>query len=424
MIPGGIMNGVFGRFFAFVLGALLALPVASQNALIFAPDPFIGEFAQPFSSFALYAGPGTQFERVATPAVERGKRVRIVAATADRRWYRVRWRETRESEPFAGWAEARHFIVRGRKSEVGERLRDERREARAQRREEAATTGAEIGAIRAERERQRAALDRIREKTEALKQAEDRQQRAPPATTAGTGLFSAREEAERARLDAEAEARRRAQAERERAVQAAKDAAAEAERERSEQARREAAERAAREEQARAQAALRFLAALYGAFLLLPSLPLYRAYIEYRARHLREWSPAGGIALSALCGLSAAALAWGGSAGENPRFVFAAGLLGLPAWFFVPGFVWLFLAFLHSLFVPHPNEALFERVLRGEPLSRAEAERVTRAMYDARRDGIPADWRVRGRMWRLERLAALLEKEKAFAEKMAENAMK
>lgn len=80
--------------------------------------------------------------------------------------------------------------------------------------------------------------------------------------------------------------------------------------------------------------------------------------------------------------------------------------------------------FLHSLFVPHPNEALFERVLRGEPLSRAEAEQVTRAMYDARRDGIPADWRVRGRMWRLERLAALLEKEKAFAEKMAENAMK
>lgn len=430
------MNGVFGRFFAFVLGALLALPVASQNALIFAPDPFIGEFAQPFSSFALYAGPGTQFERVATPAVERGKRVRIVAATADRRWYRVRWRETRESEPFAGWAEARHFIVRGRKSEVGERLRDERREARAQRREEAATTGAEIGAIRAERERQRAALDRMREKTEALKQAEARQRETAQAA-AGTRLSPAQEEAEReqaareraawqsARDAAAQRERERQQAEaRQREAARATQAREAAERERSEQARREAAERAAREEQARAQAALRFLAALYGAFLLLPSLPLYRAYIEYRARHLREWSPAGGIALSALCGLSAAALAWGVGTDANPWFVFAAGLLGLPAWFFVPGLLWLLLVFLHSLFVPHPNEALFERVLRGEPLSRAEAEQVTRAMYDARRDGIPADWRVRGRMWRLERLAALLEKEKAFAEKMAENAMK
>lgn len=417
------MNGFFGRLFAFVLGALLALPVASQTVLIFAPDPFIGEFAQPSSSFALYAGPGTQFERVAAPAVERGKRVRIVAATADRRWYRVRWRETRESEPFAGWAEARHFIVRGRKSEVGERLRDERREARAQSREEAAT-GAEIGAIRAERERERAALDRIRENTEALKQAEDRQRETAQAAVAGTRLSPAQEEAER-----EQAARERA------AWQSARDAAAQRERERQqaearqwEAARatqaREAAERAAREEQARAQAALRFLAALYGAFLLLPSLPLYRAYIEYRARHLREWSLAGGIALSALCGLGVAALAWGVGTDANPWFVFALGLLGLPAWFFGPGLLWLLLVFLHSLFVPHPNEALFERVLRGEPLSRAEAERVTRAMYDARRDGIPADWRVRGRMWRLERLAALLEKEKAFAEKMAENAMK
>lgn len=426
------MNGAFGRLFACVLGALLALPVASQNVLIFAPDPFIGEFAQPFSSFTLYAGPGTQFERVAAPAVERGKRVRIVAATADRRWYRVRWRETRESEPFVGWAEARHFVVRGRKSEVGERLREERRETRARSREEMAATGAETGAIRAERERQRAALDRIREKTEALKQAENRQREAAPVITTGTRLFSAQEEAERARLDAEAEASRRAQAERERAAaqrererqQAEARQREAAERERLEQARREAAERAAREEKVRARTALLFLAALYGAFLLLPSLPLYRAYIEYRSRHLREWSLAGGIALSALCGLGTAALVWGVGTDAHPWFVFTAGLLGLPAWFFVPGLLWLLLVFLHSLFVPHPNEALFERVLRGEPLSRAEVEQVTRAMYDARRDGIPADWRVRGRMWRLERLAALLEKEKAFAEKMAENAMK
>lgn len=360
------MNGVFGRLFAFMLGALLAFSVASQNVLIFAPDPFIGEFAQPFSSFTLYAGPGTQFER----------------------------------------------------------LRDERREARARNREEMVATGAEIGAIRGERERERAAPDRIREKTEAIKQAEDREREAVPVITTGTRLFSAREEAERARLDAEAEARRRAQAERERGAQVARDAAVQAERERLEQARREAAERAAREEKARARAAVLFLATLYGAFLFLPSLPLYRAYIEYRSRHLWEWSLAGGIALSALCGLGAAALAWGGGTDPHPWFVFAAGLLGLPAWFFVPGLLWLLLVFLHSLLVPHPNEALFERVLRGESLSRAEAEQAARAMYDARRDGIPADWRVRGRMWRLERLAALLEKERAFAEKMAENAMK
>lgn len=367
------MNGVFGQLSVLVLGFLLAIPVASQNVLVFAPDPFIGEFAQSASSFALYAGPGAQFERVAAPAVERGKRVRIVAATPDRRWYRVRWRETRASEPVSGWAEARHFIVLGRKSEVGERLRDERRAARAE--AESDEDAAVIAAVRAERERQRAALDRIGEKTEALRQAEARQREA-------------------------------------------------AERERSERERQAAAERAAREEKARAQAALLFLAALYGAFLLLPGLPLYRTYIEYRSRHLREWSPAGGIALSALCGLGAAALAWEGATDANPWSVFAAGLFGLPAWFFVPGFVWLFLVFLHSLLVPHPNEALFERVVRGEPLSRAEAEQAARAMYDARRDGIPADWRVRGRMWRLERLAALLEKEKAFAEKMAENAMK
>jgi len=41
---------------------------------------------------------------------------------------------------------------------------------------------------------------------------------------------------------------------------------------------------------------------------------------------------------------------------------------------------------------------------------------MAEAMYNAKRDGIPADWRVKSRIRRLERLAALLEKEKAFME--------
>lgn len=416
------MNGVFGRLSIFVPGVLLASLAVCQNLIVFAPDPFIGEFAQSSSSFWLYAGPGTQFERIAAPAVERGKRVRIVAATADRRWYRVRWRETRASEPFAGWAEARHFIVRGRKSEIGEPLRDERREARTQSRAETAPGGAEIEAIRAERERQRAALDRIRTKTEALRQAE---------------------EAERARLRAEAEAARRqadeerwrAQTERERVAHAAREVAAQTERHRLErlrEAEREQLERrreeehwqAAQAKRMRAERALLSYALAYSAFFLLPLFPLYRLSIEHRLTHFGQGRHPVLFGGSALGYAGSVWLLSDGRALEFPEAFLILGVLGLFFWYFVPGVLWFSLVFLHSLFVPHPNEALFKRVLRGESLSRAEAEQAARAMYDAKRDGIPADWRVQSQIWRLERLANLMEKEKAFVEKMTENALK
>lgn len=388
------MNGVFERLFALVLGLLFAAPVESQQLLIFSGDPFVGEFDQSAPSFFLFDGPGEHFSGYAAPPVQKGQRVEIVAGTSDRRWYRVRWHD--RGETLIGWAEGRHFTVRGRRSEMDALARAEQERAVQEERREAK-----------------------RQKEEAARREREERERA------------AREAAERAQQEAAQRERERQQAERDRAAfQAAREAAV-----RQEAAEREAAARRREEEirrereaQERAkQVALeRFhwantvkQTAMLGyiAVLFLPVFRLYRDFIEHR------WKQFDGSSAQLLWFAVSAACVWGagrmverGSVWQEPELFLSLALLGLPCWFFVPGFLWLFLVFLHSLFVPHPLEATFKRVLRGEPVSADEAAKMAEAMYNAKRDGIPADWRVKSRIRRLERLAALLEKEKAFME--------
>jgi hypothetical protein len=241
----------------------------------------------------------------------------------------------------------------------------------------------EVEAIRAERERQRAALDRIREKTEALRRAENQR------------MLAEREQAQRVQ-------------------------AAERERQHRELVKEVDAIVFWFQVRIRAKAALPWLAALYGAFVLLPLFSLYRMYIESLfLRPIARTHPVL-IGSSVLCFSGALWILSRGGIESDPETLLILGLFGLFFWFHIPGLLAQVLSFLHSLVVPHPLEATFRRMLHGEKISREEAVNVAEALYNARRDGIPADWRVRSHLWRLERLAKLMGREKAFMDMMSE----
>jgi hypothetical protein len=212
----------------------------------------------------------------------------------------------------------------------------------------------EVEAIRAERERQRAALDRIREKTEALRRAENQR------------MLAEREQAQRVQ-------------------------AAERERQHRELVKEVDAIVFWFQVRIRAKAALPWLAALYGAFVLLPLFSLYRMYIESLfLRPIARTHPVL-IGSSVLCFSGALWILSRGGIESDPETLFILGLFGLFFWFHIPGLLAQVLSFLHSLVVPHPLEATFRRMLHGENISREEAVNVAEALYNARRDGIPAD---------------------------------
>ena len=242
---------------------------------------------------------------------------------------------------------------------------------------------AEVEAIRAERAAQRAALDRIRRKVEALRQAEEARARAS---------------AERAPEPARPTEPTRA----------------------AEPTEKEVEDRLFRLRVRReAKTLLPWLAALYGAGVLFLLFAPYRLYIDYWLTHSGARRHPLLFCGSALCLLGAGWLLSQGGLESDPEMILVLGGAGGYCWFFIPGFLGFVLVFLHSLVVPHPMEATFKRVLRGEKLSREEAENLAAVMYNARRDGIPADWRVRNQIRRLERLATLLGRETAFLDLMS-----
>jgi len=162
---------------------------------------------------------------------------------------------------------------------------------------------------------------------------------------------------------------------------------------------------------------------IYGALCFLPRSALYRDRIEsvlLRFSRPGERQSLGFFLASGLCLGGAVWMLKDGQVFHYPFSWIMLSVLGLPFWFYIPGLFAHGLIFLHSLVVPHPMEAAFERVLRGESMSREEAAQVAEAMYNAQRDGIPVDWRVRSQVWRLERLTALMGKEQAFMETMSD----
>lgn len=396
------MNGVLVQTVTLLLGVALALAAESEERWRVLPRQMVGEFARSEAPFYLYSAPGTLAERRMVPAVRKGTPVRLYHATPDNRWYRIGWYEGGADESYTGWVEGDHLVVwwKGSKADAeSPPAPDPAREAAA------------------EREQQRAALDRIRAKTEALRQAE---------------------EADRARLRAEAEARwregeerLRVQTERERAARQAGEAAAREQREQQEAAQRERerqlerfreieAKQVAQERREWAERVVFDFVVGYSAFFLLPFFALYRIHLEHCL------TPFGHGKHPILFGASALGCAgsiWLLSTGRAlvyPEALIVLGLCGLFFWYFVPGLLFLGFVLLHSLLVPHPMDAILERMVRGEPVSPAETARVTDAMKNAQRDGIPADWRVKSRLWRLERFAKLMGQEKAFLNLMSE----
>ena len=322
----------------------------------------------------------------------------------------------------------------------------------------------EVEAIRAEREAQRAALDRIRRKVEALREAEarggspvssvsspgtpdlerawarheaaerererERARAEERARQADTRQAEQAADRERERLHAEAEARwregerrLRVQNERIRAEQAAREqvarqeqAAQEAEDARRLEARWEQERLAAKRHAEQNQTLFFLLATLYGALCFLPFFPLYRDFIEAYWQPPRRAGPALVFAASGACCIGVVWMSDAVSFTAIPDAFLLLGFLGLYFWFFVPGLVAQCLLFLHSLFVPHPLETAFQRVLRGETISRDEAARVAEAIRTFYQNGSPADWRVKSALARLERLAKLMGRENAFVD--------
>lgn len=416
-------SGVLAQAVTLLLGMAIAVPVWSREPWLVLPRQMIGEFAHSEAPFYLYSSPGTLSERWMVPAVRKGTKVRLHNATPDYRWYRIEWQEPETSPPYIGWVEGKHLVVwwKGSKAdaepspdiahtqrlEAAERARKQAEldRARAQReQEERIRTEREQEAIRAEREAQRAALDRIRRKVEALQQTE--QNRPAP-------------NAERERIQAERES-----AERERA-------ATQKERER----RQEEQRRTAHQQEQTVQATherlrwantvkLTVIIGYFALFLFVVPHSHYHTYIHSvfsgpsSPRVSLLW-----LSISAAGVLNTGWMLWAGEARDSPTLFLLSGIIGLFFWFFVPGLLGLFFAFLHSLLVPHPLEAAFERMLRGEPISREETEAMAESLYNARRDGIPTDWRVQSRIWRLERLTALMGKEKDFMEKIIDHVL-
>lgn len=390
MIWGDFMRGGFPLRLAVLLcGVLLVNLAHAQERRPILPAPILGEFVRPESPVWLSRRPEVFAERFSAPGVAAGKLVRMTTATPNYRWYWVELSDWETGLRYEGWMESSHFRIRGRETEVGFLLDAERgevesrqaREAEAAREaRKAAQAAAEAERQRrqaeaaaqadAEQEQRRLAMERLRAETEARRQAEAR-------------------EREQARRDAEA--RRQAEAERARL------------------------ERAALARQFRAYRLAGWLFLVYGAFLLLPFFRLYRDILDQRGPQSLWSFPK--FPLFILSGLGFSGAVWireAGQLSERPELFLALGFFGLYFWFFVPGLLVFLLVFLHSLFVPHPMEATFKRVLRGERISREEAAKMAQAMYNARRDGIPVDWRVKSQIWRLERLTHLMGKEKAF----------
>lgn len=247
---------------------------------------------------------------------------------------------------------------------------------------QAETMPPEVEAIRAEREAQRAALDRIRRKVEALHAAEA--QRAAPRTVQSFPPAQRPPNSPAARPGVETPDLRN---------------------------------------QIWRWALFLFpwIAGLYGAFFVLLLFPPYLFFIEYWVTHSTARRHPMLFGMSALCVAGSAWLLLSGRSYSDAEWLLLLSFLGLPFASYFPGFLWYFLVFLHSLFVPHPLEPTFKRVLRGEAISKTEAEALAASLYNAERDGLMVDWRVQNRIRRLERLAILMGKEKAVVDTLIDH---
>lgn len=244
----------------------------------------------------------------------------------------------------------------------------------------------EVEAIRATHERQRAALDRIRLKVEALQKAETLQktETSPPLPLPPTERGSQNPPPFLQKLDTLY-------------LQF--------------------------QTQRWALLLLPWLAGLYGAFFLLLLFPPYRFFIEYWVTHSAARNHPILFLSSALSFAGAVWLLTTGRLYSDSEPLLFLGALGLGFGFYLPGLLGYSLVFLHSLFVPHPLERTFERVLRGEMISKAEAAAMAASLYHAQRDGIPVDWRIQNRIRRLERLTTLMGQEKALADTLIDHVL-
>ena len=172
----------------------------------------------------------------------------------------------------------------------------------------------EVEAIRAERERQRAALDRIRRKVEVLREAEARGATSPSHVERDRAEQAAREQAARKEREAqEREETRRLEAKLER-------------------------ERLATKRHAERNRTLFLaLAALYGALCFLPFFPLYRDFIDYDQKRSDLTGSSVVFGISGLCFIGAVWMSDTVRFTTIPDSFLLLGFLGLYFWFFVPG---------------------------------------------------------------------------------------
>lgn len=150
-------------------------------------------------------------------------------------------------------------------------------------------------------------------------------------------------------------------------------------------------------------------------------IPGYRIHAQDRLFNFKDW-PLKGLFLISSLGLAAfiALLSDGITSIEKGHVAVFAGVFGIPAAFYVPGFLLLFLNYVHYLFVPHPAEEYLNRAANSRQPDLGEARRAAESMYSPGGD-VFDEWRARNRARQAEAMAAMLKKENDAMEELIKN---
>lgn len=162
------------------------------------------------------------------------------------------------------------------------------------------------------------------------------------------------------------------------------------------------------------------VAAVLGVVLFF--IPGYRIYAQDRLFHFKDWPFKGFFVISSLALAGFIALLNDGISSLDQGHVAAfAGVFGIPAAFYIPGFVLLFLNYLHYLFVPHPAEEFLNRAAQSRDPDLREVKRVAEAMYRPGEGNVFDEWRARNHARRAEAMADMLKKENEAMEALIKN---
>ena len=310
-----------------------------------------------------------------------------------------------------GYGPGPEYIEAMRQRDIQQQQRQAEQRRQEVERQQAIAQQREIERQQRQAELQEQALERQRQQEIAAHEQQRQQQIAAREEAKQQKILAKQEEKERKRQDKLA-----------REEQARQAKAARAEQARQANMARQAAYRAARE-------LTQFKTGLQSTVLwsisfglILLFIPGYREYAQHSLFNFGEWSSKAPFIISCLSlGIFAWSIHEGFQTIEQGYWTALAGVVGIPAAFYVPGLILLTYNFLHYLFVPHPAEAYIERAVRSQGVSLEDAQRAADAMYQPNMGDVFDEWRAHNRKRRIEAMAEMLKKENEAMEGVIRN---